>query len=53
MSRAEHGDHSGDSDNPDPETVLRENRERLERLANSDLPIAEDARRALSRLDEE
>lgn len=36
-----------------PQTIVEENREQLERLAGSDLPIAVDARRALELLDEE
>jgi len=34
----------------DPEEELQENKDRLKRLAESDLPVAEDAERALERL---
>ena len=33
--------------------ILRENRELFERLAESDLPISEDAKRGLARLESE
>lgn len=42
-----------ESDEPDELRILREHRELFERLADSDLPISEDARRGLALLDEE
>jgi hypothetical protein len=38
-------------DTTDPEEVAEEHRDLFERLANSDLPIAEDFERALDALD--
>lgn len=40
-----------ETDEPDALAVLREHRDLFERLAESDLPISEDAKRALAHLD--
>lgn len=38
------------SESRNPETIVEENKDLFERLADSDLPIAEDAERALELL---
>lgn len=42
-----------ETNEPDELSILREHRDLFERLADSDLPISEDAQRGLALLDDE